>query len=318
MPLVSVIIPAFNSSKTIQATINSVLQQTINDLELIIINDGSTDSTLSIISTITDQRLKVFSYTNSGLATSRNRGIAKALGQYISFIDADDLWTIDKLELQLQALKQSPQAAVAYSWTDWIDESGKFLRPGGHITFSGSVYDELLLRDFIESGSNPLIRKMAFDKTGGFDESLSAVEDWDMWLRLAAHFEFVAVPLPQILYRVSPNSMSSNVCNMEIASLQVIEKAFAQAPHAPRFTKQEVLANRYKYLTLKTLEGSLNQRRGFIAIRFWCQAIRNDPAWLRRKQLMLIILGKIGLAVLIPEKQSQILRQWIRSISSKD
>ncbi|NES72852.1 MAG: glycosyltransferase family 2 protein, partial [Okeania sp. SIO2D1] len=113
MTLISVIIPVYNGEKTIRDTINSVLKQSFADFELIIINDGSTDSTLEVINSFQDHRLKVFSYPNAGQGASRNRGIELAKGEYISFIDADDMWTSDKLEKQLQALQDNPQAGVA-------------------------------------------------------------------------------------------------------------------------------------------------------------------------------------------------------------
>ncbi|WP_329607065.1 glycosyltransferase family A protein [Planktothrix agardhii] len=103
MPLISVIIPAYNAEKTIQETIYSVLKQTWQDFELIVINDGSQDATLEVLSSIQDPRLRILSYSNAGLASSRNRGITEATGEYISFMDADDLWTPDKLEAQFQA-----------------------------------------------------------------------------------------------------------------------------------------------------------------------------------------------------------------------
>lgn len=305
MPLISVVIPVYNNETTIQQTIESVLGQSFSALELLVINDGSQDSTLEVISGISDARLKVFSYPNAGLAATRNRGISHAGGEYISFIDADDLWTPDKLEAQFKALQANPQAAVAYSWTDWIDESGQFLRPGGHINVSGNVYVKLLVRDFVESGSNPLIRAEALAEVGGFDESLPAVEDWDMWLRLATRYEFVCVPSPQILYRVSSNSMSSNVWKMEAGSLRVIERAFAQAPESLQHLKREILGSRYQYLTLKAIEGPPERSKGLAAARFFWQAVSNNPAWLQRTQLMLIVLLKITIATLLPARQAQ-------------
>ncbi|MBE9126713.1 MULTISPECIES: glycosyltransferase [unclassified Coleofasciculus] len=318
MPQISVIIPAYNASKTIKETVESVLNQTFSDFELIVINDGSTDSTSEIISTIKDERLKVFSYPNTGVAASRNRGVSQALGEYISFLDADDLWTPDKLETQLKALQENPPAAVAYSWTDWIDEFGQFLRPGGHFTENGDVYVKLLLKDFIESGSNPLIRRQALTEVGGFDESLAFAEDWDLWLRLAAQYSFVAIPSPQILYRISPNSASFNVWKMELGSLRVIDKALAEAPASIQHLKREILANRYKYLTLKATEGNLERRRGLVAARFLLQAIRNDLAWLQRTQLMLIILFKIAMATLLPTQQAHAVRTSVKKILRRD
>src|SRR3712207_5841233 len=98
MSLISVIVPAYKGEKTIQKTIESVLNQTFTDFELIVINDGSQDATLDVVSSIQDSRLKLFSYPNAGISTTRNRGIYHAVGEYISFIDADDLWTPDKLK----------------------------------------------------------------------------------------------------------------------------------------------------------------------------------------------------------------------------
>lgn len=317
MPLISVIIPVYNGEKTIKETIESVLNQTFSDLELIVINDGSQDGTSEIVNRIREPRLKFFSYPNAGLAASRNRGISLAVGEFISFIDADDLWTPDKLESQFNALQANSQAAVAYSWTDWIDESDHFLRPGGYILANGDVHEQLLKRDFIEGGSNVLIRAKALAEVGGFDESLNAVEDWDMWLRLAARYEFVCIPSPQILYRISPNSMSTDVWKMETASLQVLERALANAPHSLKMQKRKILGERYKYLTLKAIEGNLERRKGLVAVRFFWQAITNDPTWLQRTKLMSIILFKIAISTLISPQQAQFLLSKIKSIYGK-
>jgi len=300
MPTISVIIPVYNGEKTIKQTVESVLNQTFKDFELLIINDGSQDATLEIIQAINDERIQVFSYQNSGVSASRNRALTKAKGEFISFIDADDLWTPNKLELQFKALQDNPQAAVAYSWSDWIDESGQFLRSGGHITVNGKAYEKLLLRDFIESGSNPLIRKQALDEVGCFEQSVTPAEDWDMWLRLAARYEFVTVEVPQIFYRISPNSASFNIVKMEAGSLKVIERVFAQAPESLQDLKRETLASRYNYLTFKALEGNLDRKNGLTAARFLIQALKHDLALLGRTKIMVIVVVKIATAIFLP------------------
>ena len=185
MSLISVIIPVFNGEKTIKETIESVLNQTFSDLELIVIDDGSHDSTLNIISCVRDLRLKVFSCANAGVCVSRNRGFSHASGEFISFLDADDLWAPNKLEAQLKALEANPQAAVAYSWVDYIDRTGKFSRAGNQITANGNIYEKLLVHNVLENGSNPLIRRQALAEVGGFNQKFSGTADWDMWLRLA-------------------------------------------------------------------------------------------------------------------------------------
>ena len=205
MPKISVIIPVYNGEKTIQETIESVLGQTFVDFELIIIDDGSSDRTVEIINKNLDSRIKLYSYPNQGLSVSRNRGIQRSQGDYISFIDADDLWTKNKLAAQHQALQNIPTAAVAYSGTSRIDESSKILYDIPLAKIRGKVYSYLLLRDIIGSGSNPLIQRQALLATGKFNESLQAAEDWDMWIKLSAKYEFIDVPEHQVLYRRLPH-----------------------------------------------------------------------------------------------------------------
>ncbi|OKH33364.1 glycosyl transferase family A [[Phormidium ambiguum] IAM M-71] len=313
MPLISVIIPVYNGEKTIQETIESVLNQTFSDLELIIINDGSQDATLDVVSHIRDERLKVFSYPNAGVAESRNRGISLAKGDYISFIDADDLWTKDKLESQLKALQENPQSAVAYSWTKCIDESGEMSRRGSHISVTGNVYAKLLLIDFIENGSNPLIRRQALTEIGNFDRSVVPSEDRDMWLRLAASYDFVCVPTAQILYRQLSNSASANVVKQEVASLKAIEKAFTQAPASLQHLKKHSIANIYKGLAFKALEAKPQPKQGLIAARLLWHSVKNDLTFLKTRVMWKALL-KILVMVIIPPNISQYLIRKFKSI----
>lgn len=304
MPLVSVIIPVYNGEKTIRETLESVLNQTFQDFEVIIINDGSQDTTLEVINSIQDLRLNVFSYPNGGQGASRNRGLSHASGQYIAFLDADDLWTHDKLEKQLQALEENPEAALAYSWTHYIDESSKFLYRGSSIIVNGDAYPQLLLTDFLENGSNPLIRRETLLEIGNFDESLPPAEDWDLWLRIASRYHFVTVAKPQILYRISPTSSSSNVVKMESSCLKVIDQAFEEAPESLQYLKRDSLANIYKYLTYKSLFGIPDRSKCFSATRFILCAIYYDYSLLTKRVLLKVFL-KIAISVIIPHQQAQ-------------
>nr|BAP91647.1 glycosyl transferase family 2 [Phormidium sp. KS] len=306
MPPISVIIPAYNSERTIQATIESVLQQTFSDFELIIVDDGSTDKTLEIVSSFKDARIKVFSYSNAGGAVSRNRGFSHSSGEFIAFLDADDLWTPDKLELQLKALQDNPEAAVAYSWLDAIDEAGKFLREGNHRMENGNIFAKLFLIPFVESGSNPLIRRQAFIDVGGFDESLTASQDYDLYLRLAARYNFVVVPSAQVLYRISSNSMSANVRRQEATSLFVRERAFQKSPQPlPLELKQYSIANFYKDIMFRLLNMTPQRKRGLEAARFLWYAVKYDPALLRRRIIWKVVL-RIFAIVLLPPQQAEL------------
>lgn len=230
MPIISVIIPAYNVESTIAQTIDSVLKQTFNDFEVIVIDDGSTDRTVEIVRAINDPRISIFSYRNGGLPVARNRGIGRAKGEYLAFLDADDLWTVDKLAKQHAALVANPEAGVAYSQTCYIDRQGKFLYNCHPIAFAGNVLEQLLLTNFLSNGSNPLIRRRAIEAVGEFDPNLKSSEDWDYYLRLAAKYTFVVVPEYQILYRQGASNMSRNVETMKQTGYIVLNRAYQAAP----------------------------------------------------------------------------------------
>lgn len=299
MPTISVIVPAYNAEQTILETINSVLQQTFSDFELIVINDGSTDRTLELLSTVKDTRLKIFSYLNGGVPVARNYGLSHAIGDFIAFLDADDLWTPDKLELQLATLQQHPEAGVVYSWAYYMDEKGESFHADSPIFFEGNVYSQLLLRDFIVSGSNCTIRREAIKSVGEFDSSIPGADDWDYWIRLALHWPFVVVPKLQIFYRQSPGSVSSKVEAMEKNNLRVIEKGFQAAPPEMQYLKNQSLANTYRYSAhlYLTRVGSADAakqaaKKLWMAIRLYPQILRES--WTRNLSLKALLIRLIS------------------------
>lgn len=306
MPTISVIIPAYNAEHTILDTIKSVQQQTFSDYEIIVINDGSEDRTLELVEQVEDPRLKVFSYKNGGLSTARNRGITRATGEYITFLDADDLWTPDKLEAQLAALEKHPEAGVAYSWTNFMDEKGESFRAGEPIWFEGNVYADLLSDNFIASGSNPLIRKKAIESVGEFDTTLRSCEDWDYMLRLAARWAFVVVPKPQILYRLSLGTMSSKINVMEEAHLIVIEKAFQSIPPELKPLKNKILANMYRIMAHLCLTRIPNAGGVGLASQKLQTAIYLYPKILLDKKVRVSVVKILIIRLLSPQIASRV------------
>lgn len=323
MVRISVIIPTYNNEKTIQETINSVLVQTFTDLEIIVINDGSNDRTVEIVQQISDPRVSIYSYSNSGPATSRNRGIRKSQGEYLSFIDGDDLWTKDKLEIQYEALQNNPQAAVAYSGTDWIDEQGNFLRhasaPAGP---SGNIYAYALLYNLLGSGSNFLVRREALfavqesdqDAHSFFDEFTKPSEDWDLCMRLAKKYEFIAVPQVQILYRRSPNSLSSKLIQQEQGTTRALKKAFSQAPSSLQYLKKSSFTNIYRYLTYKSLEGIPTHQRGWQGLKVFIKLLIYDITPLRQK-VTWKVLARILILLFLPNSWRLIILSKFKQLS---
>lgn len=299
-PAISVIIPVYNGAATLRSTVESVLAQTFSDFELLIIDDGSRDRTAEVAQAIADPRIQVHRYANAGVSPSRNRGAARSRGRYLSFIDADDWWTPDKLAAQYHALEAHPAAAVAFSWVDCVDGDRRFLRRGGYQVLNGQVYERLLLVDGIESGSNVMIRRDAYCAVGGFDETLTHSEDWDLWIRLAKHYDYVTVPRPQILYRQAGGTASANVWKMEAASRQIIDREAATLPRDRTPLATASYANRYKILTFEALDGDLSWRRSLTAWRYLRQVLRLDPAVRSRRGDLLRLRIKLLARLLLP------------------
>ena len=276
-PVISVIIPAFNAEATLGETVESVLQQTFSDFELLIIDDGSSDRTPDISQSFRDYRLQYQRYENAGPATSRNRGAAIARGDYLSFIDADDRWTPDKLQQQWQALETHPDAAVAYSWTNYIDEAGHLIRTGSHLDVTSDsngqpqatdVLAYLLLGDFLENGSNVLLRREAFERVEGFDPSLTVAHDWDLFLRLAARYFFICVPQAHIQYRLSKTSISSQIERQETYCKLALERAYESCPGALKNLKNQSFINLYYYLIYKALQSPIEAENCRLSLSF--------------------------------------------------
>ncbi|MBW4650078.1 MAG: glycosyltransferase [Kastovskya adunca ATA6-11-RM4] len=304
MPVVSVVVPAYNVEKTILETIRSIQQQTFSEFELIIINDGSKDGTLKLVNCINDPRIKVFSYENAGLPEARNRGIARSTGEFITFIDADDVWTADKIELQLAALQKNPEAGVAYSWTSFMDSEGKTFSKDQPVYFEGNVYPQLLMGNFINSGSNVMLRRQAIESVGKFDASLRSIEDWEYWLRLAAKWSFVLVPHYQILYRQSATSMASKVDVMEHYSLLVINRAFEAAPPELQHLKKRSLANTYQYLARLCITHAPDAEKINQGWKFLKKAVSLSPSVLTKRNTQRLLIKWLILRFL-PQKTAQ-------------
>lgn len=213
-PTVSVIIPTYNCETYIAETINSVLDQTHKNLELIIVDDGSRDSTQKIAASY-GAPVRLLTQLNSGVCAARNHGMREATGQYICLMDHDDYWFPDKLALQLEEMERHPQAGLIYSTFGWWypDTEGLFPDPssfnlalsptGIDEDFSGWIYHLLLLDCWVLT-SSALIRTEVFDKCGIFDESLPYSEDWDLWLRISQEYPFIKLKKQLTLYRQHP------------------------------------------------------------------------------------------------------------------
>lgn len=230
MPKVSVVIPAYNAMLYLPETLESVLSQTFADFEVLIINDGSSDNIAQWFSKVTDPRVILISQENQGLPGTRNKGIAHAQGEYIAFLDADDLWEPTKLEKQVRCLEDKTAVGLVYTWAVLVDERGN---PTGRVIASyveGHVWEKMLEDDMIRNGSSAMVRRCCFETVGVFDQSLASAEDRDMWIRIAFRYPFAVIQEPLLRYRQHSNSMSKNRQRMFESLRTVIEKSFQSVP----------------------------------------------------------------------------------------
>ncbi|MEG4228085.1 glycosyltransferase family 2 protein [Microcoleus sp. N9_B2] len=217
-PLVSVIIPAFNAENFIAKTLESVLSQTYQNIEVLVVDDGSTDTTAEIVQSFAqkDSRVSLFHQSNAGVAVARNLAIEKSKGEYIAPIDADDIWYPQNLEKQVECLITSEQSVgVVYSWSLDINEKDLFTGGFYNSTIEGEVYKALVYKYFMGNASSSLIRRICFERVGGYNcqlkaENAQGCEDLELFLRIAEHYQFKVVPEFLVGYRQISSSMSCN------------------------------------------------------------------------------------------------------------
>ena len=233
---VSLIIATFNHARFLPVAIDSALAQTLGGVEVIVVDDGSTDDTPAVLSRYA-QRVRVIRQANRGLAAARNAGLAVARGTYVSFLDADDVAMPTKLAEQAALLEASP--TVGWTYCDVLIETvatGHAMRASerfgyGGRTVDGWLFAELIHGNFIPAIA-PLIRRTALDSAGGFDARLTALEDWDLWLRLSLVAEARYSPAVLVRYRVHPGGMSEDRSRMNENRFRVLDKLRRTRPAA--------------------------------------------------------------------------------------
>lgn len=229
MPKISVIIPTFNRAHLIAKAIESVLNQTITDFELIVVDDGSTDNTEEVVHSFTDPRLRYLKQLNGGPSVARNAGIQAATGEFIAFLDSDDLFLPEKLSVQMAKVVDNPAVGLVYGL--YLSNTER----EGSLKVAGVCYPQLELRDLLLGPafqwSTVLIRRALLEQAGGFDETLGG-EDWELTLRLAlAGCQMVCVAEPVSIVRRQPISNTRDLQYMS-SLLAVLDKTFSD-PRMP-------------------------------------------------------------------------------------
>jgi glycosyltransferase involved in cell wall biosynthesis len=232
-PTFSVVIAAYDAERTLDATLRSLTAQTDGDFEAVVVDDGSSDGTSRVVEAFGDHRVRLLRQANAGPNAARNAGLAATSGNYVAILDADDLWYPTYLEAMRAALDGSPAAALAYTdaWL-WDEGVGRFGRrtimaavapPAPPPDDPRELLRELIARNFVYG--SVAMRRASLEEVGGFDERLRRSEDWELWLRFAAHgYTFVLSAPVLAVYRVHASSQSASVGLMRQAERATLEK----------------------------------------------------------------------------------------------
>lgn len=288
--LVSVVVPAYNAERFIGLALLSVLGQTHRNLEVLVVDDGSTDRTAAIAATFAagDRRVRLFNRPNSGVAAARNFAIAQATGDLIATLDADDIWHPEKIAQQVAVLRQSSDAVgVVYCWSLAIDGDDFVVLPNWSQSLAtGRVLTALAEGNILGNGSTPLIRRSCVQMVGGYDATLPADlrggEDWRFYLSLAAVCEFGAVRKHLVAYRLSPSGQSLNLPVMEKSIAAVDDWIARRWPELPAGIARRRTHSTNAYLAFQ----ALRKRKLAQALDYQARAIRARPAALFEMQFL--------------------------------
>jgi glycosyltransferase involved in cell wall biosynthesis len=276
-PLVSIVIPSYNYGQFVSEAVESVLAQTYSPIEVIVVDDGSTDNTREVLIERFGDRIRYIYQENKGLPGARNTGIRNATGSFLAFLDADDLWLPTKLEKQMAVMSEKPEVGLVYCSSLRVNtQTGASYTEHCRPDVRGDVRRKVLHRNCIAgSASAALIRRECFDTVGLFDETLRSAEDWDMWIRLSRHYQFDFVPEALIQYRMHGSQMSSKLATMSRYQLEVMERAFREDPidGGDVALKQRALA----YIHFDAGDGYLALREFAQARKHFLQAIALTP-----------------------------------------
>lgn len=213
-PLVTAVVPAFNAEATLGEALRSVARQSYSNIEIVIVDDGSTDRTQEIAAAFCAKhgRARLVTQQNRGLPAARNAGISESKGDWIAPVDADDIWHPTKIAKQVSlALAQGDAPGFVYCWFRHIDESNRVIGSGPRVQLDGRAFAQLAYLNAVGNGSSLLISKKALERTGPYDEGLRACEDVELQLRLARDASVRCVPEHLVGYRLHQGNMSRDL-----------------------------------------------------------------------------------------------------------
>ena len=320
IPTVSVVMPVYNVERFVVQAVSSVLEQSFEDFELIIVDDGGNDNSIALCEAMADRRTRIVRQANRGLAGARNTGIAAARGEFVAILDSDDAWTADKLQTHIAFLKANPKVGVVYAASTLIDEDGQPLGIQQQPRLGPANARQVFCGQAVQNGSAPVFRKAALedaalhpadtDRVWYFDERLRRSEDVECWARIAltTSWKFHGLPGAATLYRINNGGLSADVIRQLESWERVYETIVAYAPEFIAEHGREARARELRYLARRCFQigdRGLALQLATEAIAAWPKLLLTEP----RKTLTTLI-GCAALR-LIPERPFRALARLV-------
>lgn len=239
MPLVSVIIPTHNRASLVKEAIRSVQEQDFSDLEIIVVDDGSTDNTPQLLRSYAN--IYTVRQNHRGVSAARNAGITQASGQFVAFLDSDDLWFPKKLSAQVAFFNDHPGALICHTEEIWIRNGVRVNPRSRHKKYSGMIFEHLVELCLV-SPSAVMIHQSLFDKIGRFDETLPACEDYDLWLRIACRYPIYLISTPLVIKRGGHKDQLSRIAALDRFRIYALRKILENPPEGGLVPDQRTAA----------------------------------------------------------------------------
>ena len=267
LPKISVVMPIYNVEKFVGQAVQSVLDQTFTDFELICVDDGGTDTSMDIVRGFADPRIRIVCQANRGLAGARNTGIAHAKGEFVALLDSDDIWDKEKLALHFIHLMANPDVGVSYAGSRMIDCDGQVLSVAMRPKTGPISPRDIICRNPVGNGSAPVLRKSALElavfphpdeptRSCWFDESFRQSEDIELWIRLAVKHSVVFAGIDSLLtdYRIIPGALSANVVKQYLSWTKMLRKLRSYAPEFVAQHGDTARAYQLRYLARRSVQ----------------------------------------------------------------
>jgi len=277
-PKVSIIIPVYNGEKYIAEAIESALGQTYRNFEIIVVNDGSNDNSYEKIKPFLPSVKYIFQ-ENQGVAAARNTGIKNSSGELVAFLDQDDLWLPEKLEVQVNYLLQNPDVGLVHSNMSYINEEDKPVEPyfgRWQTDVSGWCFRDLFIDNRIAI-LTVLLRRECLDQLGFFNEKYASVDDYDLMLRISRKYPIGHIDRELALYRIHGKNTSRNWAPIDARRIEILETMISSDPGIVSELGKKVVKDRILSLYRDVAEGYASQQEYKMAHKYWSKAVRLQP-----------------------------------------